>query len=443
MNTRFLISSALILFAMGLQSQTIELRFPYFEGTPYVWIFFQGDRQDTVVRGTIPAGGEVKLVVPERHSGYSGMTRWMLVHQAGGGLDMIVNGEDFQVECLERIPSRENIHFRGTEENPFMSDLYFKKQTLLRKAEAMQMALKSYAPADSLYPTFQQEHKRLKEAFATIQRGATESPLYAARFQQIVDFTMGIADRIYPTDHERAMALNRFATRELDWEALYTSGHWGGVIHNWIEMNIYAIQNDAILLEGTRNILNRINNKQIYTDFAIQLVRYFTRYDKDHLLSAISSEVRQSDMLLHMNGALMVFAGLHKGDDAIVPKGITATAEELYRNGAVVFFYDTDCGNCEQVKNQLIKDYQQLKERGVRVISIASDQDEATNQRTVAQLPWQYTLNDYLGGNDGENFTAWGVLGTPTLFVVNKHGVISGRFVTLTTQEILQHVNSN
>jgi peroxiredoxin len=441
MKVKTLLISLILLLASGVQSQTIELRFPHFAGTPYAWIFFQGDRQDTVARGTIPAGGEVTLVVPERHKGYAGMSRWMLVHQGGGGLDLIINGEDFQVECLERIPSRDNIHFRGTRENPFMSELYFEKQKLLQQAEAMQLALKSYDPGEPLHATFQKEYDRLEKRFATIQQGASESSLYAAKFQQIVDFTMGIADRIYATDHERAMALNRFVTREMDWDALYTSGHWGGAIHTWIEMNVYAIQNDAILLEGTRNILSNIQNDQVYTDLAIQIVRYFTRHDKDPLLSALSSEVRQSGKLLHMNGALMVFAGLHQGDTAVVPEGITSTAKELYRNGAVVFFYDTDCGNCEQVKDQLIKDYQKLKEKGIRVISISSDQDPAKNNRTLSQLPWPDKLSDYLGGSDGENYKSWGVLGTPTLFVVNREGIITGRHVTLTEAEILKAID--
>lgn len=440
MNNRLLFLLVSILITSGVRSQTITLRLPYFEGTPYVWIFFQGNRQDTVVRSTIPAGGEVNLVVPDHYEGYAGMTRWMLTHKEGGGMDIIVNKEDFIVECFERFPSRDNIHFRGTRENPFMDDLYFEKQNILRKADAMQMALESYAPADPLYTVFQTEFESLKKRFTTIQRNTSESQLYVARFREIVDFTMGIADQLYLTDQDRAIALDSFFTRRLDWNALYTSGHWEDAIQIWVEMNVYTIKSDLVLLEGTRNIFNRITNNQVYTDFAIQLVRYFTRHDKDHLLSALSSEVRQSGRLLHMNGALMVFAGLHKGDQAIVPTGITASAQELYRNGAVVFFYDSDCSNCAQVKTQLISDYQTLKEKGIRVISISSDQDSAKNNQTLSQLPWPDKLGDYTGSNNGENFTAWGVLGTPTLFVINRKGVITGRHVTLSIKDILSAI---
>lgn len=437
---RFLSILALLVTTAGLRSQTITLRLPFFEGAPYVWIFFQGSQQDTVVRGIIPVGGEVKLVVPNRFAGYAGMTRWMLTHSEGGGMDIIVNKEEFIVECSERYPSRENIHFAGTLENPFMDDLYFEKQNLLRKADAMQNALESYKPTDPLYTLFQNELDSLKKRFATIQRNTSESPLYVARFREIVDFTVGIADQLYATDQERAMALDSFFTNKLDWNALYTSGHWDHAIQIWVEMNVYAIKSDLVLLQGTRNIFNHITDKKVYTDFAIQVVRYFTRHNKDQLLSAISSEVRHSGRLLHMKGALMVFAGLQQGDFAIVPTGITASAQELYCNGAVVLFYDSDCSNCELVKAQLINDYKTLKDKGIRVISISSDQDPDKNNRTLSQFPWPDKLSDFLGKNDGENYAKWGVLGTPTLFVINRKGIITGRYATFNIKDILSQI---
>jgi hypothetical protein len=426
---------------LTLPAQTIQLHFPYFAGVPYTWLLFQGDRQDTLVNGVIPANGKVDLVMPDRHRGYVGMTRWILTSQQGGGLDLIVNESDYRVVCLEPAPSRENIQFVGNSETPYLNEQYYLQQDLLMKAEAIRVALESYSEGDPFFTSLQQEMARLKEAFLNHQIAVAQHPSYAARFRQIVDLTRGVADQLYDDDMERARALDRFVTREMDWGALYTSNHWGGVISNWVEMHVYAIDDDAVLLAGTRAILSRITDPKIYTDFAIQLVRHFTRYDKDHLLSELSSEVNNSGKLLHNRGALMVFAGLHKGDKAVVPVGLTNT-RNIYRNGAVVFFYETECGNCIRAKNHLTESYPTLSKHSIRVISISADKEAATHQSTVASLPWPDKIGDYIG-RDGENFNTWGVLGTPTVFLIGRDGTILGRYVHLSLEDILKELGIN
>ncbi len=436
-----------LMFAFGiitgivfnLNGQTIELKFPYFAGTTYAWYLIQGDKQDTIVKDIIPRDGFVKLTVPERHKGYVGISRWILTSKEGGGMDLILNGKDYQVICLEPAPSRENIQFIGTRENPFLNEQYYIQKQILMKAEAIQMALNSYSESDTLFPVFIKEKENLNKTFAENQAAVAQSPLYAARFRQIVDFTQGVADKFYDSDNERALALDRFVTEQMDWGALYTSGHWNGVISNWIDMHIYAIQDDEILLKGTRKILGRLDDKMRYTDFAIQLVRGFTKYSKDDLILELTPEISQSGKLLHMNGALMVFAGLHKGDKAAMPSGLTNT-KNFYKNGAVIFFYESDCGNCTQVKKHLIMDYPVLSKYGIRVISISADTDSTKNSSTLQELPWPDKISDYLNGANGENYLTWGVLGTPTLFLVDKTGTVIGRYVSLTLEDILKEL---
>lgn len=194
---------------------------------------------------------------------------------------------------------------------PFSDEQYYVQQQIMLKGEAIRQALHIYQEHDSLYPLLRAEMGRLESAFKAHKMLVPHSPLYAARFREIVDFTLGIGDRLDQTEAEKAITFDRFVTCEMDWEALYISNHWSGVIGNWIEMHIYTIDDDDLLLRGCYFILNSLMREKIYTDFAIQLVRGFSKFNKDDLLAELSSSIKQSGKLLHMNGALMVSDALN------------------------------------------------------------------------------------------------------------------------------------
>lgn len=425
----------LISIICSLTAQTIRFNFPYFAGVPYVFYLIQGDKNDTIVRDVIPEDGKFKIEIPERHKGYAGMSRWMLTHRDGGGLDLIINGEDFSVECLEAAPSVDNIEFKGTVENIFFRKQYIIQQELLRKIDAMQMAVESYSVSDKLFPVFKKELDSLKRAFEEHQRSIAESPLYAARFRQIADFTMGIADKLYDSERERALSLNRFIVEELDWRALYTSNHWSGVINNWVEMNIYAIGDDNLLINSTKMILKRLPDKKLYTDFLSKLTRNFIRNSKDDLIAELRNDVRSSGMLLHSDGMLAIYDGLYPGDKAMVPEGLN-NPKSAFKTGAVLIFYETGCQPCEIAKKPIIKNYDVIAKKGVRVISISADKDKDQHLKSIAKLPWSDKLCDFKGFN-GSNFKNYGVLATPTILLVDKNGIITGRYADIDIDEIL------
>lgn len=96
----------------------------------------------------------------------------------------------------------------------------------------------------------------------------------------------------------------------------------------------------------------------------------------------------------------------------------------------LLLFYETDCPNCEAVLRDLCGFYTTLKDRGVRVLSIASDEDEHIFSSRAASLPWTEKWYDSLSfySPDFENY---GVASTPTLVVVNPDGRVAGSYHTL------------
>ena len=96
----------------------------------------------------------------------------------------------------------------------------------------------------------------------------------------------------------------------------------------------------------------------------------------------------------------------------------------------LLLFYETDCPNCEAVLRDLCGFYPTLKDKNIRVISIASDDNEETFVSRAASLPWAikwYEPQVFYSSD----FESYGVAFTPTLVVVDSNGCVVGSYRTL------------
>ena len=86
-------------------------------------------------------------------------------------------------------------------------------------------------------------------------------------------------------------------------------------------------------------------------------------------------------------------------------------------------FYQSSCGPCSEMLDKLVSNYSWLLNKGVRVISLSCDQLETEFLQKAKQLPWdlKYWERD---GFKSESFQAYGVQGTPTLFLTDSKGVV-------------------
>lgn len=430
-NRIFLILAACCCLHFQVFAQEIALNFPYFSGKNWDLILLRGDAQDTVLRGVIPEDGRVLLRLPETKVRYQGMARWML--REGGGLDMVVNGENFSVECLSAQPNEQNIIYRGSAENTFLRENHREQERLLMQYEAVRMVLEAY-PADSpLHEAAKVEKKRLEQAWADFHDQLAASPLYAARFREVVNLTRGIGRGLEQRESEKALEMDDFITRGMRWEALYTSNHWSGIIYSWVQMHTQAIRNDTAFHAGARRILNRIPDPEMYTDFCEFMARFLVRDGRDSLLAALGPDVKNSGRLLRANGVLAQFWALQKGDPApdlalsgqaerpAAPISIRNLAKKSDAKSVLLIFYQSDCGHCETALEQLTEAYPELRKLGILPVSIAGDTDPATFRKKADTIPWPNKYLDEKGMN-GPNFKRYGVAGTPTLLLVGADG---------------------
>jgi thiol-disulfide isomerase/thioredoxin len=106
----------------------------------------------------------------------------------------------------------------------------------------------------------------------------------------------------------------------------------------------------------------------------------------------------------------------------------------------LLVFYQSGCGPCEVLMQQLPQKYEALKKQGIRIISLSADEGETLYQNSSKDYPWPDKYCDF-EGKAGVNFTNYVVKGTPTLILLDKAGKIVYRGATL--DDLLQQVGKS
>lgn len=215
-------------------AQSISLDFPYFAGDAWVLQAFRGERMDTIASGALNQKGKTAILLPENYKNYTGMSRWMLAK--GGGVDMILTGkENIAISCLHPDPAVGGISFNNTPENTYLRERYGEQDKILQRIEALQMAVSAYVGSTSkLLFVLDKELAEQKSAYVRLQQQTTEEKKYAARFSEIVNVTRGLGKTLWDDWQESANALSAFIINDMDINALYTSGHWQGILNQWL-----------------------------------------------------------------------------------------------------------------------------------------------------------------------------------------------------------------
>lgn len=459
-NNTFIINQAKVLFILVFcfvngYAQTITIDFPHFAGKNYDFIIFQGDKQETVMQGTIPADGRLKLIIPEQYTPYHGMSRWLITNsKEGGGLDLLISGKDFSVSCPAKQPDDSNIIYRGNTEIQELNHLSKQQQDIVLKYSIMQQALHQFSKTEPSYSLFEKEAQAQKSAFDTFQGALARNPDYAKKFIPIVNITKGIGTELPENDEQRLRNIAAYIVEKLDWKVLYTSGHWATVINSWVDIHAGALQDQAAFSDDFKKITAKIEDKKLYKEFAERTAYALTKHGKDAMIASIAPyvvssgkiDVYENKLSLYKAGAVgstapdLVFTG-HTGSTAEHShETVTLKSRDLagkdYKKSLLVF-YESGCGPCENLLQQLPGNYAGIQAKGIRMIAISADKEEEHFKNTSAQFPWKEAYCDY-EGTEGINFKSYAIAGTPTMVLIDADGEILLRTASLA--ELLEKI---
>ncbi|GAB6121052.1 redoxin domain-containing protein [Dysgonomonas termitidis] len=414
-------------------SQSVELNFPHFAGQKWHFRAFRGEGKDTIATGTLDGQGRAKLVLPDRMNGFRGMTQWQLT--GGGGLDMIfAGGENFSVSCPEAQPSEETIVYTGTRENVYLNSRYRRQQDILGRIDAMRMAAEAYKDNNELLSIFNTELQNQEQAYTLLQEETAANPLYAARFAQVVDVTRGLPPVLASGQEEIAGLLKDFVLDRLDPEALYTSGHWAGVLEQLMDWYSYKEENRPAFISDMIRLVNRISSDEAYAALCEKVIVFCEKKGWHDQQIEFAFFLLNDDRIKEPEGKVASVYTLLK-----IRKGSKAPAlsqGKLPEGKTLLVFYESGCNACENEMQQLKGNYPLLREKGYEVVSVAADKDEAVFKNTSGTFPWKARYCDFRGFG-GTDFTTFGVIGTPTFYVIDGQGILQGRYARLADTGIL------
>jgi peroxiredoxin len=393
--------------------------------------------------------------MPEAYKDYRGMTRWML--KTGGGLDMIYVGKGFSVECLSKQPNDKNIIYMDNPENDYLKDQHHRQQIILDKLGAANHFLQVYTPTENLYQTISKEQVHLRQQFEQVQANRADNPFYAARFGEIVDFTKGVADKVYVNPADHTGYFNNFVTHTIKFKDLYTSGHWDQVLNQWLMMNIGSATGNAEFKDRLEIAIRRMVEDDILAGFAEIAVPLLVQKGKDDLLLPIKAHLDKhpgakaglSATVKRMLASFKILTG-KKGPDlmfqapvrtktGLVHQDILLNTDQLDADYTLLLFYQGECSLCEDALIDLANKYQWLKDLNVRVIAISADETEQAFEKKLPYHQWPDNYCD-LTGMDGVNFKNYTVLGVPTLYLLDQDGIVLKKTAML--DEVLEFVET-
>lgn len=114
-------------------------------------------------------------------------------------------------------------------------------------------------------------------------------------------------------------------------------------------------------------------------------------------------------------------------------QGSKVTFPDDFRGKVVAIRFWADwCPFCKTEMKDLEPAYRKLKEKGLVMLAVNVRQDRDTAAQFIKKLGVSY---DVLLDTEGEVAKRYGVLGLPTTFFVDRHGILSSRIIGESTPD--------
>jgi peroxiredoxin len=355
-----------------------------------------------------------------------------------GGLDMIINKENFTASSSSETPNLDNTVFNGSPENSFLIREYKEQSKIKTRLGLLQGLTTVYKSGDVFYGQVKTELAKVETADKKLDNEIKNSPLYAATFLQLRQF----ADELsaYPQKQPAEIEILKQQAAKYINADLYHSGLWLYTLQSWTGIYRDLVKNENTFVNDAITLLKKQYSEEVLNGLGNNLMEISEQNNWEKPKMQIAYAIYQSGTLPKPTGTLaQVISGFsavpgNKAPEINLPGGNKLSS--LSASQYVVFFYESGCGHCDDQINWIKQHYSQLTQKGVQVISITSDTDQRIARLTMDALPWTEKLCD-LKGFEGEYFKIYGVIGTPTIFVLDKDKIITGKFAHLEDAKIL------
>jgi len=419
-------------FQGTIAQQTIKLSFPKLSDRPAWLYYFAGSSVDSL-SVQLDDKGEATVTFPREN--YRGIG-YLFIPEAGGG-EFILAEPRLSISCPDDGFNAQTLDFGPSAENAFLKKTFTRRASLLGRQDWLQNGL--YFPMDEEDKTFSENLSAMirdnEHALKALDESITASPLYAARFMELILFMERLYAAVQKPDAETQSKLQNEFQNKLDIAALYTAGNLWTDVHTYyggLFVSGTDEENSAAYAASVEKTMRRLR-EPVRTAFLSSTIAACERNNRSQATEKIIRDfVYNYPDFSPTDANLQRLLNLYRvsvGNKAPDLAGLDQAIEQR----ALLVFFDGDCDPCKDELNWLAENYNEITTKGYRIVSIAADLSANNYFNTAAGLPWSKDdkLCDFKGFS-GDNFRNYGVIGTPTIFELDENGIITGRYAQAT-----------
>ena len=382
MRNKFFLFILTPFLSIAAKAQTISFTLVDEGNKNFCFYIPNGLKTDTLVRGRVNMLGQGKVIIPDRYKGVAAMG--VLDVADGVKQNLILEDKDFSISVI----SGQQPVFTGSEENDL---LYNKQQDIMNKENEN---------------TFAQFYVKILNSVSKASRIVAQ-PNSANLFERT---------------SARLSLVN-----DADVDKLYYSRFWFYTIDGILQLSISqeAFADDMIKL------LEKTKTERVYTALVEDIIMITNQFGLDDAFDKVLLHVKDSGKIKYPQGIIFdafKMLKVRKGTTAPALVGLSHSVENY--DYSLLIFHQPGCDHCHEQLRLLNENLKFFKEKKVRIVSISGDMDEKSFEEESKTFLWNDKLCDYKGFA-GNNFTNFGVIATPILYLVDAKDLVLGRFGTV------------
>lgn len=442
-----LVFIAFILFtAVNLSAQELTLKLSQHPNKVAVIVAVHGIRKDTLGTVQLDQNGIGKLDFKTLLT-QTGLVNLTIKDKAYLSYDFVLSCSESPILiCDMEYVYAQNTKILNSPENDCLNRWFDNVVQYKQQMGLNQELSKLYKTEDPFYKKLETEKQRVEKLLQRLTDTINQSTLFAGKYMQLKIAQEEKLVKVWESNETKTIAKNYFT--QIDFDALYGSSMWFGIINSCME--VYTKESlyfGSFGADVTSN-LKRIKNQQVYEDLidaATSLTEKFS-WTKDQ--EVIVDFIIKDNRIKNPTGKLEKIIQSYQLTIGKKSPNLTLTntvgnnttttvlkTNALNSKYTLLLFYQSDCGHCKTALETLITNYKDLVAKGIKIISIAGDLDPAAYTKTAATLPWASKYRD-VEGMRGINFKNYGVIGTPTMYILDRKGIILSNMAT--TTEVLE-----
>ena len=438
--------TVILLIGFGLlpaSGQTIKFELPAQKGKTLYLIANKGILQDTIFSGQISEKGDL-VFTPNKDKPLSSGVLLLLIQPDIKSILIYSSTENMTFHSEGENLNNQNLQIKNSPENDFIMASFPDQMRLQEKIMFCDQGERMYNENDNFFKALTKEKKSLEKQRiifeSMLQKQSTK--LYSARLMQIHNLMNNYVNRLQiTTDITEKVRIKDYVYSHLDVEALYSSGMWGNFINGIL--GLYHKESSFFGQFGNdmAKLLQRTESQEVFNALTNDAASICSQFGWNTDEIALSKYLIQSDRITNPQGLLRKMLMQYRFEPGMLAPKIKVKENQyidFQKSTTLIVFYETGCTICDNEMNQLTDNYKVLKEKGIEVVSIAADHDRDTFENSSKNFPWSEKLCDF-NGFSGENFSNYAIIGAPTLYMIDKDGIILGKYASVS--EIIEQKN--